>query len=154
LPQILPKIFLRPTNRVGRLSRMHKAKWPLKKGQILLNKAKFHFLEKSQKRAKSYQYFRLTLVRLSLLSRVREVQYVDGWKIQILKQILSFFGTDLCKDIATMLSLVSFSALRLAEFPEILLSVNRIRLCSVNDTQFLHSYMLLCCFTFFHNKLY
>ena len=56
---------------------------------------------------------------------------------------MSFFGTDLCEDIATMLSLVSFSVLRLAEFPEILLSVNKIRLFSVNDTQFLHSYMLL-----------
>ena len=42
--------------------------------------------------------------------------------------MLSFFGTDLCEDIATMLSLVSFSALRLAECPEILLSVNKIRL--------------------------
>ena len=36
---------------------MHKAK---------LNKAKFHFFEKGEKRAKSYQYFRLTSVRLSL----------------------------------------------------------------------------------------
>ena len=51
-------------------------------------------------------------------------------------------GTDLCEDIATMLPLVSFSALRLAEFTEIVLSVNKIRLSSVNDTQFLHSYML------------
>jgi hypothetical protein len=76
-----------------------------KKGQILLNKAKFHFFEKSQKKAKSYQYFRLC---------------------SILKEILSFFGTDLCEDIATMLSLVSFSALRLAEFPEILLSVKKL----------------------------
>jgi intergrase/recombinase len=56
--------------------------------------------------------------------------------------MLSFIGTDLCEDIATMLPLVSFSALRLAEFTEIVLSVNKIRLSSVNDTQFLHSYML------------
>jgi hypothetical protein len=129
---------------VGRLSRMHKAKWPLKKGQILLNKAKSHFFEKSQKRAKSYQYFRLTLVSLSLLSRVREVQYVDRWKIQILKQILSFFGTDLCEDIATMLSLVSFSALQLAEFPEILSSVNKI--IGYPLSMIHNSYILTCCF--------
>ena len=38
---------------------MHKAKWPLKKGQILLNKAKFHFFEKSQKRAKLINIFDL-----------------------------------------------------------------------------------------------
>jgi hypothetical protein len=30
-----------------------------------------------------------------------------------------YYGTDLCEDTVTMLSLISFSALRLVEFPEI-----------------------------------
>ena len=73
-----------------------------------LNKAKFHFFEKGEKRAKSYQYFRLTSVRLSqALENLEKCSMLIVKKN--LKQILSFFGTDLCEDIATMLSLVSFT---------------------------------------------
>ena len=115
-------------------------------GQILLIKAKFHFFEKKQKRAKlpkSYQYFRLTLVRLSL--GLEKCSFLIDNNLNFK---LSVFGTDLCEDIATMLSLGSFSASRLAEC-QYLLSVNKIRLSSVNNTQFLHLW-----FNILYNKLY